>query len=132
MQFDPQGFIEYAEEILQSLAQSSTSHQSMEQAKVRTSISRAYYGAYLFTREKLCSTGKFEPTGRPSDHGTIVGVLKGSGPDDIGAKLDSLRKKRNDADYKLDLSEMTQKSAAHWINIARQIMALLQKGFSWR
>ncbi|MBI4330366.1 MAG: hypothetical protein HY673_03690 [Chloroflexi bacterium] len=120
MEFDPTAFIDLAESLLAELSPLPTPTSKLDQARVRASIGRSYYGAYLVAREKLVSLGGFVPTGRPEDHSRIVESLGGFGSE-LGGRLDRLRAKRNKDDYNLNSAGFTLQSGRFWLTIAQDL-----------
>src|SRR3990172_9455957 len=116
MAFDPVAFIDTGEELLQALSGTPRLASNLDQAKVRTSIGRSYYGAYLVARERLHSLGRVVPTGTPQDHQLIIAALGGLGTE-LGSKLDRLRAKRNKADYNLNPRGFTLVSGQLWARV---------------
>ncbi|MBI2304603.1 MAG: hypothetical protein HYU86_07655 [Chloroflexi bacterium] len=119
-QFDPEAFLDTAEELLQGLSGAPTVKSNRDQAKVRSSISRSYYAAYLAAREAFHSLGRITPTGGPEDHQKIINALGGMSTE-RGGKLHRLRMKRNQADYNLNPEGFTLVSGKHWASIAREL-----------
>lgn len=97
-----------------------------ETARLRTSISRAYYGAFHLATAFLAgldfSTGK--------DHDLHKPLLASKHPlaMEAGRLLSDLYEFRRRADYRLADSEVEQQSRAmHCVELARQIESLLQR-----
>lgn len=79
-------------------------------AEMRSSISRAYYGAFNLAAEVVRSIGIALPKG-PECHDKVAKILCNCGDADVeaaGGKLDSLRAQGNAADYQL-LDARTEK-----------------------
>jgi hypothetical protein len=91
--FDPGDFLELAKRLVAG--------NSPTQAELRTAVSRAYYAAHLTVREKLTSDGTFQTTGTGDDHEMVITYLRQK-DDVLGDHLDSLRRRRNQADYRLE------------------------------
>lgn len=95
MTFDPKDFFELAKQLFDDLKYN-------EDARYRTSISRAYYAAHLVCKKKLEDIGvsfpieKDERMGRI--HELVIYTLKRKNRH-IGEMLSNLRQKRNWADY---------------------------------
>jgi uncharacterized protein (UPF0332 family) len=81
-------------------------------AEMRSSISRAYYGAFHTARDLCCSVGIALP--KTADcHVKVSQILGNSGDQDVvksASKLSSLRDVRNDADYDLTDSRPEKKN----------------------
>lgn len=121
VEFYPAAFIDLAEKLLAGLSGLPTVTSNLDQAKVRTSIGRSYFGTYLVAREKLLFLGKVTLTGGPQDHQLVVDALGGVGSE-LGSKLDRLRAKRNRADYNLNPQGFTLQSGRFWISIAQGLV----------
>lgn len=67
---------------------------------IRSACDRAYYAAYLYTRNELTSLGRVELDGRSGDHGKVISSLKAQ-PDGLrhGNDLSILRRTRNSYTY---------------------------------
>lgn len=72
-----------------------------DEARYRTSISRAYYAAYLTTRQKLESSGIIF-TKASTVHKEVSDALRDTDRNAFNM-LYYLRQKRNNADYDLDM-----------------------------
>jgi len=111
--FDPLDFLKLASE-LQGAGQ--------DESKLRTSIGRAYFSVFLFSREWLKAKGwPFNNSG--GDHGSAEQGLKKNVDRATGDMLGSLRRtNRGDADY--DLSKpITQGDATTAIALANTIIS---------
>lgn len=95
MTFDPRSFLDLATKLLYDQSYS-------EDARYRTCVSRAYYAAHLFTKEKLKEIGitisveKDERKGVIHDK-VIEALIKKN--KNLGEMLARLRDRRGDADY---------------------------------
>lgn len=99
--FDPAGFLQVAEELCVG-----------NEARRRTSVSRAYYGCFLILRDRL----GLDKSGSPRVHQQVVGSLYAKGHHRLGWGLARLRRLRNIWDYRTDAtltSEQTQ-DAVMW------------------
>lgn len=75
-----------------------------DEPALRSAISRAYYGAFCYSRNYLTNTGKIQI---PKDdlgviHKLVINYLSESDDNDeklAGQHLSNLRRKRNEADY---------------------------------
>jgi hypothetical protein len=119
--FDPSSFLDLAAELLTSLSRTPTAISNSDQARVRSSISRSYYAAFLTSRETLARSGQFTPTATAGDHEGIIQALSGLNTE-LGAKLDRLRMKRNQADSNLSPRGFTLTAGRHWLTIAREVV----------
>jgi uncharacterized protein (UPF0332 family) len=74
----------------------------LEEASLRSAISRAYYAAFCSARNFARDRGEIAPTGTGRDHQLVKNHFSTS-PNrirrKIGADLDRLRRRRNRADY---------------------------------
>ena len=120
--FDPTEFISLAEELLSNLSGASVARSGPDQAKVRTSIGRSYYAAFLVARERLSELGYLAPRGGSRDHRLVVDALDGA-RSDLGDKLYRLRLKRNQADYSLNPSGVTLQAGRHWLGVATELIS---------
>ncbi|CAG1005969.1 hypothetical protein METP3_03765 [Methanosarcinales archaeon] len=93
MTFDPKHFLDLATILI-----SDTKY--CNEARCRTSISRAYYAAHLISRKKLELKGYSFSTDDKVHWKVIEGMIKENFV--IGDMLKKLRKYRNDADYDLN------------------------------
>ena len=94
MNFNWKEYINLAEELVEF----------SDEAKLRTAISRAYYGAFCLARNKK-GLKSYKPQKGENIHWKVINEYKRS-PDYnekfVGNTLDKLRKNRNDADYDED------------------------------
>lgn len=99
MAFDPKKFLTIATKLLYDT-------KFDEEERYRTCISRAYYAAHLFTREKLKSIGIFIKIEKDEKkgiiHDKVVKALAGKNGK-LAEMLNDLRERRGDADYDLNL-----------------------------
>jgi uncharacterized protein (UPF0332 family) len=99
-------------------------------ARLRTSVSRAYYAAFHRASALLSSIGIVLPKGAEC-HSKLVYVLSNSSDADVaivGTKLAALRRARNEADY--DLSKATMENAAKvefQMRVASEIIACIDE-----
>lgn len=71
---------------------------------LRSGVSRAYYFAFLESREQAKARGMFKPSAKKIHHGDLIQRLKQSNDPVIrtlGHKLESFKSDREDADYEL-------------------------------
>ena len=98
------------------------------EAEYRTSVSRAYYGAFHVARDFLAEVGVRLPAG-PESHRKLRYCLKESGEEAAlmaYKKLESLRTERNTADYDLmHNAYRTRRNALFQIMVARDILDAL-------
>jgi uncharacterized protein (UPF0332 family) len=96
MTFDPQHFLDLATKLTIDINYS-------DEARYRTSISRAYYAAHLVSRKKLEEIGISFPVEKDKAiiHKMVIDSLSGKNKG-VGDMLWDLRKKRNQADYNLN------------------------------
>jgi len=91
--FDPRGFLRLADRLLND-----TKYE--KEARIRTTISRAYYAAFLSAMKKLQELGfSFRDVHRL--HRDVIEMLS-SRNGGLGSKLNSLFDHRVDADYKVE------------------------------
>lgn len=102
------------------------------EASIRTAISRAYYSVFSAAKsfclnEKIINT--FESKG-PNCHAKVIDGLVAH--DDrsikaVGKKLESLREKRNDADYDSYNKEMTTSTLSGVIYMTKDVFSRLEE-----
>jgi len=126
--FNPLSFLELAEKL-----NSSKPIDSKEEATVRTVVSRAYYAAHLYVREKLRKIFPQELTdtalrqqGR-SEHAKVRSLLFKRGKREIADKHTELFYLRVKADYKL-IHQMHPRDATKSISLAKRIIELSDRG----
>ncbi len=85
----------------------------------RTCIGRAYYAAFLYTKNKLEQLG----FNFPDDHNvhTAVGNALMDSDRRIGTKLNSLKLKRGDSDYHLDVP-ISKDLARHFVGVSERVI----------
>ena len=101
--------------------------QKEDESSLRTAISRAYYGVFCIARNKK---GYKNPAFRKGKniHWIVINAYKNSAQSAdrrIGKVLDSLRRRRNNADYDED-KEITRKMAQKTVLQARDILGNLK------
>lgn len=114
MSFDWKGYVHLAEEL----------QKRTEESYLRSSISRAYYGAFCIARNKK-GYQNYKLKRGENIHWIVIDAYKNSSnanEQNIGRILDKLRKTRNDADY--DENKPIKKDLAERIVIsAKQILS---------
>ena len=126
MSFDWSDFLKLAE----SLARAERAS-SLEEAALRSAVSRAYYAAFCASRNHARDLGEIILTRGPRDHGIVQDHYQHSRVRDyqkIGAWLERLRDNRNCADYddvlQENLKSLTQSSLAQAHNVFRLLYGL--------
>lgn len=110
MTFDPEGFLNLAQDILAS---------APVEAGFRTAVSRCYYAVHLRARENLKASGELTPTYSGFDHEQVIELLRSRrGPE--GDRVDRLRVLRNRADYRTDRS-IVETDARHALSLANAV-----------
>ncbi len=98
------------------------------EARHRTAVGRAYYGAFHFAKELLTAAGITLPDTAEA-HRKVQLCLKESRLDDArraGDKLELLRGQRNRADYDLHVTDFRQKETAEaLIGVTQNLIAVL-------
>lgn len=129
MSFDWSDFLKLAE----SLARAERAS-VLEEAALRSAVSRAYYAAFCASRNHARDLGEIILTGLARDHGIVKDHYKHSGVRDyqkIGTWLERLRDNRNCADYDDDLrgnlKSLTHSSLAQARNVFRLLMNSSEK-----
>lgn len=102
MSFDWREFLNLAKELCgQQCAPASAD------AKLRTSISRAYYGAFCHARNYLRDVEGLRVPEGPEAHGFVIDAFTGKSDKAlrrVGTRLDRLRVDRNKVDYEDEVS----------------------------
>lgn len=114
MSFKGIGFYEFASDLF-------SSSKEEEEAKLRTVISRAYYGAFLACRDKAGIT-----TTGPNVHQLTAEHYSVKVSSAMGNRLDDLRSRRNDADYDTK-SAYGRKKAGEALVYAKKLLDDLEK-----
>lgn len=100
------------------------------EAHFRTSVSRAYYGAFHVARQLIEQMGVRLPRNY-EEHKKVLFCLQGCGDIDAttaGKWLESLRRERNIADYDLHESKYSHpEEAKYQVNRARRILETLER-----
>lgn len=109
--FNPLDFLEFAEELKFSVE---------DEAKIRTAISRAYYSAFLKTREWLRAK-EWPVYGDARDHREVPNGLRSFLGRSASDKLGRLRRCRGDADYNLTKS-LIEKDVNYAITLAQTVI----------
>jgi len=91
-----------------------------ESCRIRTSIGRAYYSAFLIIKSKLESLGHSFPDDH-NVHSAVIDTLMVRGYRQIGAKLDSLREVRCDADYHMNVP-IKKSSGNYYVQLSQRII----------
>lgn len=109
--FNPLDFLDMAEEL----------KSATDETKIRTSIGRAYYAAFLYAREWL--RGKnWSLYGDGRDHREVPKGLKHYKGRKLKGKMDSLRRNyRNEADYNLGRG-FNERDASDAIKLAQIVI----------
>ncbi len=94
MPFDWRDFLSLAKE-LSNYAETS----SLQEAAVRTAVSRAYYAAFCWAMDYASKSLGFQRSGTAEDHATLRQLLQQSNQTKIASKLNNLRRWRNLCDY---------------------------------
>ncbi len=91
--FDAREFLEFAKEVASSPRAS--------EARLRTSVGRAYYAVFLVARDRMMVIGGLGPMDTRQDiHRAVVGWVKEK-KSSLGNQLDALKRLRLQADYVL-------------------------------
>ncbi len=97
----------------------------LEEAAIRSAISRAYYAAHCATRNFARDRGEIKPSGTAADHELLVNHFQNS-PDKerrrVGTFLDRLRKVRNQADYDDTLPTRTETRTMTAMDLAQNAL----------
>lgn len=119
MAFDPEEFLNLANEIYKDSAY-------QEESCYRTIIGRAYYAAFLFTREKLSGHVTFNFNSK--DHQIVIKEIRNRISPAISGQLRSCREQRNRADYELTpIPPITKFLANYYKGVAEHIIEEVNK-----
>src|SRR5581483_12108810 len=101
MPFDWSAFVSLARDL-------KASPEPDPEARLRTALSRAYFGAFCHARNYAQRWLRFQPSGTEEDHRRVRECLWGKRRQNVARALDQLRRWRNIADYaddtRLDLA----------------------------
>jgi len=113
---EPNDFLDFAEGLYSNLSQED------DCIEVRNSISRAYYYVYHYGMKRFVEDkrGKRLKTKSANSHEMLHNFFFEINSENIAHKLLSLRRKRNDADYDLDLN-LTKKEAGIILRDAKNL-----------
>ena len=122
MAFDWKNYISFAEELHNSRS---------DEAALRSSISRAYYGAFCKVRNycELKHADSIRQAKGDGAHQKVIMVLKESTDSkefSLGNTLHSLREKRNEADYDAH-AKITKPIVSGSIKTSQNILTLLEE-----
>ena len=90
-----------------------------EPERIRTAVGRAYYAAFLYSKDKLQSLGYVFPDDHKV-HDKVIDVLM-ENDTKIGSKLDALKEKRRIADYYMD-TPISKGDGNHFVGISARII----------
>lgn len=122
MSFDWGEYIRLADELRQTPATD-----GLQTAKLRSAISRAYYGAFKLTAGRLEAAGHAVPGG-PEAHRYVQDRLKASTEREarqLGEDLKRLRTARNRADYDADYGSPIEPAAVILVQLAHKVQTRL-------
>jgi len=122
MSFDWSLYIKLAEELI-TYAQTG----KLEEASLRSAISRAYYGVFCIARNFLRSKGEIIP--KVDTHKFVREHYEGSSDErerKIGENLARLWKNRKDSDYE-DTADIDTKKAKTAIILAKRVLESLKQ-----
>ncbi len=115
--FDPRLFLEIANQLLND------SHYEME-GRIRTSIGRAYYAAFLLARKRLQDIGySFADVYRL--HKDVIETLMDINTS-VGNKLNTLFDHRVDADYRTE-ARITQELGKSCVRLSEHIIDSIER-----
>ncbi len=121
MPFDWKQYLDLARE----LSQPTTSNAGVQEARLRSAVSRAYYAAFCHARNYSRDWLKFVPNHTADDHGRLRAFLKDGQRPGIALKLDQLRPWRNDADYSDSMTSDLATMATYAVSEASKLLDLL-------
>ncbi len=123
MPFDWKHYLDLARD----LSQPTTTDAGQQEARLRSSVSRAYYAAFCHARNHCRDVFGFQPTYGTEDHTKVRDFLryKVSKRQGIADMLDHLRRWRNKADYDDSLTLDLAKLANNAVSEANKVLYLL-------
>jgi uncharacterized protein (UPF0332 family) len=135
MKFDWLSYLEVAQILLEEVKNypSQENNLSLNEAKIRSAISRAYYSVFCLTRNYLRDSQQYSQLeNRTANvHQNIINHLINSQKPDLknlGNDLRRLRKLRNDADYEDEIPfHSLNANAKSALRLANNIIKLLDK-----
>ncbi len=95
MPFDWRNFLDLAKEL-----STHSATDPLQEARERSAVSRAYYGAFCWARDYARESTGFQPTGDADDHTLLRQHFEKSGQTQLASRLNRLRQWRNLCDYK--------------------------------
>lgn len=116
MPFDWRDFLNLAKE-LSNYPQTN----SLQEAAVRSAVSRAYYAAFCWAREYATKELNFQPSGRAEDHSALRNRLQQSKQMKTASMLNNLRQWRNLCDYGANVSNLSS-LAQNALNYAEKVI----------
>jgi uncharacterized protein (UPF0332 family) len=93
------------------------------ETRVRTSIGRAYYAAFLLSKAKQETRGHSFPDDH-TVHNCVIDSLQDDRLSNIASKLDELKDFRSDADYHMNVS-LSNIDGDKCLRLAKDILTLL-------
>ncbi|MCE7698224.1 MAG: hypothetical protein K8E24_005105 [Methanobacterium paludis] len=125
----PDDFHKMVDDIFQtnSILEGCTSNATDKECFYRTAVDRAYYAAFLKSREWLVANEGFRPTKKGLDHKLVAQQIKQSrrlqsNRLTMSSKLYGLRECRNNASYDLDGFICTKKHAKNAIINSQEVL----------
>jgi hypothetical protein len=120
MAFDWKEYVE-----LSRFLQQQVGNGGNQEARFRSALSRAYYGAFCFARNYARDWLGFQPRYEGEDHGRLRAHLKKSKRWRVSEKLERLRDWRNESDYRDELTFDSQSALGFALNEASYIFSSL-------
>ena len=111
--FSPRKFLKLAIRLI-------TDGKYEEPCRIRTAVGRAYYAAFLYTKQKLERLGYTFPDDHKV-HTAVKDTLMNRGDTVIGSRLDTLYEKRRVADYYMD-TPISKGEGNHYVGISQRII----------
>jgi uncharacterized protein (UPF0332 family) len=121
--FEPKLFLNLAEELKDS------PKDNLLESRVRASIGRSYYSIFLATRAKIEGLINKDLEKATDVYQRLIAALKSSSDNNVaefGSHLDSLRKYRNQADYKTRTNLTNPSLANDAFNLAENLFENLK------
>jgi uncharacterized protein (UPF0332 family) len=92
-----------------------------EDCRVRTSVGRAYYSVFMYVKCRLELMGGHSFPDNHEVHGAVIEALMTRGHRVIGSQLNTLREKRCDADYHMDVP-IHKSQGKYYIQLSERII----------
>jgi uncharacterized protein (UPF0332 family) len=116
---NPRDFLQLASRLL------TDSRYTPIETRIRTSIGRAYYAAFLVSKAKQENRGHSFPNDH-TVHKCVIDSFQDDGLSHIASKLDELKGFRSDADYHMNMN-FSNVQGSKCLQLAQDILLLVEK-----